>query len=178
MRLRAAWVLVLPFLYFARPTTTSLFVGGGVIVLGLLIRGWAAGQLEKNKELTTSGPYAHSRNPLYLGSFLIGLGATVAGGQLLFVALFVGFFGLVYGRTMDQEREHLTELFGERYEHYRAGVPLFFPRPLPYRPPDGWGTPGRFSVDRYMRNKEWEALIGAAAGVLALVLKAVLSSTV
>jgi len=140
---------------------------------GLALRGWAAGQLQKNKSLTVSGPYAYTRNPLYLGSFLIGLGVTVAGGLLLFTLAFLVFFFAIYWRTMDEERTRLTERFGRQFDHYHRAVPLFFPRLTPYRPPPELGQePTRFSLDRYLRNKEWEAALGAMAGFAFLIIKA------
>ncbi|MGI9626754.1 MAG: methyltransferase family protein [Longimicrobiales bacterium] len=133
-----------------------------MVALGLFVRAWAAGQLQKNKELTVSGPYAFTRNPLYLGSFLIGIGVTLAGGLPLFTVLFLVFFLLVYWRTMDSERAHLTDQFGDRYRHYHREVPLFIPRVRPYRPPPDLGQQSTsFAFDRYFRNKEWEAALGA-----------------
>lgn len=140
---------------------------------GLVLRGWAAGQLQKNKSLTVSGPYAYTRNPLYLGSFLIGLGVTVAGAMPVFILAFLAFFFLVYWRTMDEERARLSERFGQQFDRYHAAVPLFFPRFTPYRPAAELGQePTRFSLDRYLRNKEWEAALGALAGFAFLVVKA------
>ena len=140
---------------------------------GLVIRGWAAGQLQKNKELTVSGPYAHTRNPLYLGSLLIGLGVTAAGGLPIFALIFSVFFLLVYKRTMDLERRYLSDRFGEQYDRYQESVPLFFPRLQPYSPPPEFGhTATRFSLDRYVKNKEWEAALGAVLGLGFLAAKA------
>ena len=137
------------------------------------MRAWAAGQLQKNKELTVSGPYAHTRNPLYLGSFLVGLGVTVAGGVWAFALLFLVFFFVVYRRTMDRESVALEAHFGEPFVRYREAVPVFIPRITPYRPATELGqTPTRFSLDRYLRNKEWEAALGALAGFAFLALRA------
>jgi len=169
LRLKAVWLLVVPFLVLARPTPDLLLVGGAVAVLGLLVRAWAAGTIHKESDLTTSGPYAFTRNPLYVGSFLIGVGVTVAGGHWIWTALFVVFFTVVYARTMAYEAGRLTELYGERYRAYARRVPAFLPRPTPYRPerPD---ASGGFRLSQYRRNREWEALLGglAAFGFLAL----------
>ncbi len=120
-----------------------------------------------------SGPYAYTRNPLYLGSFLIGLGVTIAGGLTAFVVAFLVFFFLVYLKTMKRESDHLSGQFGALFTRYRDSVPLFFPRLTPYRPAADLGqTPTRFSLDRYLRNKEWEAALGAAAGFAFLALRA------
>ena len=77
------------FIVLARPTRLSLAAGGGVALVGLALRAWASGHIRKNDRLAVSGPYAHTRNPLYLGSFILGLGFTVAAASspLLFLLL-------------------------------------------------------------------------------------------
>ncbi len=169
LRLRAVWLLILPFLWLARPTPALLAVGGVLGVFGLLVRGWAAGTIHKERELTTTGPYAFTRNPLYLGTFFLGLGISVAGGHWIWPALFLVFYAGVYGRTMRGEATLLGELFGERFHHYAANVPAFAPRLTPYRAPGGGGR--GFTLDQYRRNREWEALFGAVAGFGFLALK-------
>lgn len=158
LRLKLVWLLVVPFLWFASPTPASLLVGAGVGTAGLLIRGWAAGTIRKEEELTTTGPYAYTRNPLYIGSFMLGVGITLAGGEWIWVALFLAFYLAVYTRTVVGERELLTEMFGDRYVHYAAQVPSFLPRLTPYRGPEGVGE--GFTLARYRRNNEWEAALG------------------
>ena len=174
VRLWGAWVLALGYFWLARPDEASVWAGGVVVLVGLLVRGWAAGVLEKNRELAVSGPYAFTRNPLYLGSFVIGVGAVVAGGRLWIGAVFLAFFVWTYGAKMTRESSGLEAHFGEGYRDYRDGVPAFFPRLTPYRPP---GKPcrrmTRFSLARYVRNREWEAALGALAAIGFLVLRAV-----
>ena len=156
------------FLIFARPRYLTLAAGGAIAVIGLCLRAWAAGHIRKNAQLATSGPYAHTRNPLYLGSFLLGLGFTVASGQpllgLLFAALFLG----IYLPVMRVEAATLAELFGEDYARYARAVPLFVPRPLPYR--DAKTGDARFDSSLYMRYREYRAALGLliAWGLLAL----------
>src|SRR5499427_1021080 len=77
------------FRFFVQPTTGTLLIGAAVALPGLLLRAWASGHLRKNEALATTGPYAYTRNPLYLGSFLIGIGFTIAAGQVLLVIVFV-----------------------------------------------------------------------------------------
>lgn len=182
VRLKAVWLLLIPFFVFARPGPLLLAVGGGLALVGAAIRAWAAGCIRKDSELATAGPYAHTRNPLYLGSFFIGLGVTVAGGRWIFVILFFAFFFLVYRRTMRHEERVLEEEFGEAYRRYRRAVPYFVPRISPYRPPapeerTAEGEEGevsrRFSPRRYLRNREWEAALGVLAGFAFLVAKMV-----
>ena len=98
LRLRGVWLLIVPFVVMARPTPVVLALGGLVAVLGVMLRGWAAGFIRKDRELTTSGPYAHTRNPLYLGSFLIGLGVVLAAGRWELLLLFAVVYALVSWR--------------------------------------------------------------------------------
>ena len=105
------------FVVLAKPRWATLFLGGAVSVIGLALRAWAAGHIRKNDALATSGPYAYTRNPLYLGSFLLGLGFTIAAARwelaLVFVALFLG----IYLPVMRVEASTLARLFGESYQH-------------------------------------------------------------
>lgn len=170
LRLKTVWLLIIPFLWFARPTPAVLTVGAGLAALGILIRALAAGHIHKDRHLTTTGPYARTRNPLYLGSFLLGIGVTVAGGRWIFVAIFLAFFAVIYTRTMSHEARRLEELFGEAYRHYARHVPLFLPRITRYRAPDAEETPG-FSLARWRRNREYQALMGAVAGFAFLTIR-------
>ena len=95
LRLRAVWLLIIPFYIYASPTTILIWSGAGVSTAGLALRAWAAGSIQKDHELATTGPYAHTRNPLYLGSFILGVGVTVAGGQWMFGVAFLAFFLVV-----------------------------------------------------------------------------------
>jgi protein-S-isoprenylcysteine O-methyltransferase Ste14 len=162
LRLRAVWLLILPFLWFARPTPPLLILGAALGLLGLFVRAWAAGTIHKERELTTTGPYAFTRNPLYVGSFFLGLGITVAGGHWAWPTLFVAFYVGVYGKTMAGEYELLTGLFGDRYRAYAANVPAVWPRLTPWHEVDRPG--GGFTWAQYKRNREWEAALGALLG--------------
>ncbi len=145
------------------------------MLAGLVIRAWAAGILEKDRELAVSGPYAFTRNPLYLGSFVIGTGAVLAGGRPWFGLLFLAFFAILYRGAMLHESERLEERFGDDYRRYRKAVPVFLPRGTRYEPGPAPGTgsrPASFSMERYIRNREYEALLGAAAAFALLALKA------
>jgi protein-S-isoprenylcysteine O-methyltransferase Ste14 len=167
VRLKAIWILIVPFLWLARPTPGTLTVGAALALLGAALRAWAAGTIRKERELSTSGPYAHTRNPLYLGSFLIGLGVTIAGARWVFVALFLAFFAVVYGAVIKKEARLLGELFGAAYADYARSVPLFVPRLAPYRGAPGGG----FTLERWRRNREYEALLGVIAGFAFLTAK-------
>lgn len=168
LRLRSVWLVVVPFLLLARPTPALLAVGGALAALGAFLRGWAAGTIHKERELSTTGPYAHTRNPLYLGSFLIGIGVTLAGGLWPFAVGFLAFFAWIYGRTIRAEAQLLGERFGDRYAEYARAVPLFVPRLVPYR---ARGASGGFTFERWRRNREYQALLGVIAGFAVLVAK-------
>lgn len=146
------------FLFFARPTPIALAVGAGVSVLGLAIRAWAAGHIRKNAQLATSGPYAFTRNPLYFGSFLLGLGFTIASGQWLLAVLFAALFIGIYLPVMRVEASTMAQLFGNEFETYRQSVPLFFPRLTPYRKGDSGVV--KFDGSLYLRYREYRAALG------------------
>lgn len=195
IRLLSGWAMVPVYLVFARPTVTLLVVGFCIALTGILVRGWAAGAIRKNSILTTHGPYALTRNPLYLGSFLIGTGVAVASGVLWIMALFIVFFAFVYGRTMRREEARLAGRFGEEFERYSAAVPRFIPRPAPWSDVIGETSPARprpvfremeggvavmappapprgaFQLERYFAHREYQALIGLGAMFLLLVAK-------
>jgi hypothetical protein len=159
-----------PFFLLASPSRASLGAGMVLTAMGLGLRGWSAGIIRKGETLTTSGPYAFLRNPLYVGSFLVGAGLAVAGGSWLWLVLFLGFFVVIYGPTVSAEAERLTEQFGQRYVDYSAKVPAFIPRLTPFRAVDG-DSAASFTWRQYGRHREWEALLGAAAAYAALALK-------
>ena len=162
----------MPFFLLAGPTGASLATGAVFALLGLGVRGWSAGTIHKDERLTTSGPYAFVRNPLYVGSFLIGAGLAIAGGSWLWLLLFLGFFAAMYGPTVAAEAARLTERFGHRYVEYATRVPAFVPRLTPFKATDGPGA--GFQWSQYERNREWEASLGAAAAFGVLALKMVL----
>lgn len=157
------------FIALARPQKWSLVVGGAIALIGLLIRAWASGHIRKDAALATSGPYAHTRNPLYLGSFIMGLGFTVAAGRpLLLGAVFAAYFFGIYLPVMRVEAVSLAGRFGDAYRLYAQAVPLFLPRFTPYKD-DRLGE-ARFDSSLYMRYREYRAALGVAIawGVLAV----------
>jgi len=157
------------FILLARPTKLTLIVGAATSLFGLALRAWSAGHIRKNDALATSGPYAHTRNPLYLGSFVLGLGFTIAAARwplaLLFVALFLG----IYFPVMRVEAKTLGTLFGVNYERYASQVPLFRPRLTPY---SGREPGNRFDPGLYLRYREYQAGLGLLIAWAVLVLKA------
>lgn len=157
------------FILFARPTFRSLIAGAAVSILGLVLRAWAAGHIRKNAELATSGPYAHTRNPLYLGSFLLGLGFTIGSGRwqlgILFAVLFLG----IYLPVMRVESATLAQLFGEKFKSYADAVPLFVPRFAPYR---GDNRTTGFDKALYLRYREYRAALGLVIAWGLMIVKA------
>ena len=171
-RVPLSFVCALVFLLFARPDARTLIIGAAVALLGLALRAWASGHIRKNSQLATTGPYAYTRNPLYLGSFLIGLGFSVASGRwvlgLVFALLFLG----IYFPVMRVESADLRGLFGADYERYSRAVPLFFPKLWPYR--DANGGEESFDPSLYLRYREYRAAIGFVAAWALLALRAML----
>ena len=168
-RVPLGFVCAALFLLFARPRPVTLLAGVVVSVLGLLLRAWASGHIRKNSALATSGPYAHTRNPLYLGNFLLGLGFTIGSGWwplgVLFAVLFLG----IYLPVMRVESQTLAQLFGESYQRYARGVPLFLPRVTPYQSGEG---ETEFDRSLYMRYREYRAALGLVVAWGLLVFKA------
>ncbi|MGH7603775.1 MAG: methyltransferase family protein [Gemmatimonadaceae bacterium] len=156
LRLPLGFLLGITYLLFAGPTPLTLAVGGAIALLGVIVRGWASGHISKNERLATTGPYAHTRNPLYFGSFLIAAGFAIAAHWALLL-LVVAFFVLIYAPTMQRERANIAGRFPEAYESYAANVPAFIPRPTPWKAthPDE----GAFSTELYMKHGEWKAAL-------------------
>lgn len=165
LRVPCGFALVAAFAWLAAPTRVSLMIGLPVSLLGLLLRAWASGHLAKNQRLSTGGPYAHVRNPLYLGTMTVALGLVIAARQPWLAVLFGLFFLLVYLPAIELEEQHLRKLFPE-YEQYAVLVPMLQPYWRGY--PSDW----RFRGSLYMRNREYNAALAFAAGSLLLVWKA------
>ena len=157
-RVPLGFVCAAAFIFFARPTPRMLLIGASVSLLGLGLRAWAAGHIRKNAQLATSGPYAFTRNPLYLGSFLLGLGFTIASGRLLLGVLFAALFLGIYLPVMRVETSHMAELFGPEFETYKRAVPLFFPRITPFRHNES--AENKFDGSLYLRYREYRAALG------------------
>ena len=159
---------------FARPSPALLSAGGLIALSGLLLRAWAAGHIRKNQVLAVTGPYAYTRNPLYLGSFLLGLGFTVAAGRPVLAVLFAALLLGIYLPVMRVEAKTLARLFPNEYKLYARSVPLFFPRLAPYHGP--YPKRGRFDVSLYVRYREYRAALGLLLALCILTLKAAFTS--
>jgi len=166
LRVPSGFLLVALFAWFSHPTPRSLEVGAPVSLAGLALRAWAAGCLAKNQRLATGGPYAHTRNPLYIGTLLVAAGLVTASRSLTLGALFAAVFVLVYLPVIQLEEQHLRRLFPD-YAAYAEAVPALRPRlrPLPQK------NPNPFRLDLYLKNQEYNAGAGFAAGMLFLLWK-------
>jgi len=173
-RIRVPLGFLFAVLYFwlARPTWRSMALGAVVIVPGLLIRALASGHVRKNEALATSGPYLYTRNPLYLGSLLIGIGFAIAARSWwVGIGLVIMFFA-IYLPVMHNEEAFLRQRFPE-FDEYVRRVPRLFPRLVP-SPNAGNEVPSGFSPELYLKHREYNALVGALAMMAALAMKIVL----
>jgi protein-S-isoprenylcysteine O-methyltransferase Ste14 len=166
LRVPSGLVLAAAFVWLADPVLPTLVMGLPLAAAGLAIRAWAAGHLLKNQQLTTSGPYAMVRNPLYIGTLLTALGCTVAAGRAELALLAGVVFVFVYLPVMQQEEQHLATLF-PGFAAYAARVHQLIPA-VPAQFPAQ-----RFSWAVYLRNKEQKALYGFLAVYAFLIVKAV-----
>jgi protein-S-isoprenylcysteine O-methyltransferase Ste14 len=171
IRVPLGFVLAALFFYFADPTWNLLAWGGGVSLTGLLLRGWATGIIRKDHRLAVSGPYALTRNPLYLGSFIVGVGFSLAGGRLILGLAFLFSFFLIYRAVIQREEAHLAGLFPDEYREYKSMVPVF----LPKWAGSAFGQ-GEFSWNQYWHNREYQAVLGFLAAMLILALKIIFLS--
>lgn len=141
----------------AQPTRRSLAAGAAVAAAGELIRIWAAGHLEKGREVTVSGPYRLTRHPLYLGSTLIGAGLAIGAADRAVAILVAAYLAVTLTAAIRTEEAHLTDKFGAAYPEYRVG-----------RAPE---VGRRFSLARAWRNREYRALLGLAVALALLLWK-------
>lgn len=166
LRVPSGFLIVIVFALFSYPSAFSLAVGLPISVAGLGLRAWAAGCLAKNRQLATGGPYAHTRNPLYIGTLLVAAGLVIASRSIGLGVLFAVVFLLVYLPVIQLEEQHLRRLFPE-YDSYARQVPALWPRlsPLPQRGSDS------FRAALYLTNKEYQAGVGFLTGTLFLLWK-------
>jgi len=138
-----------------------------IALVGVAVRAWASGHIVKNEQLVVTGPYAHTRNPLYFGSFLIGAGFAIAAHWALLLVV-IAFWAFVYAPTMERERVNISDRFPEAYAAYSKNVPVFVPRVTPWREESSDGN--GFSLALYMKHGEWKGLLTylLAMGWLAL----------
>jgi protein-S-isoprenylcysteine O-methyltransferase Ste14 len=168
-RIRVPLGFVFAVLYFwlARPSWRFVALGAVLIAPGLLIRALASGHVRKNEALATSGPYAYTRNPLYLGSLMIGIGFALAARSWWVGVVLVVMFLAIYVPVIRDEEAYLRKTFPE-FEEYARRVPRMLPRISPARLGAGGGG---FSMELYLKHREWNALVGSVLLIGALVAK-------
>jgi protein-S-isoprenylcysteine O-methyltransferase Ste14 len=157
-RVRLGYPLAIVVLYFSKPTPRSILLGAVVGVLGLSVRAHAAGYLHKQEVLTVTGPYARTRNPLYLGSAILALGAGMATHSWISALILIVYFAVVYSIVMQREANELLLRHGASFEEYARAVPLFIPRLTAAKLTGDSG--GSFSFAQYSKNHEWQASLG------------------
>jgi protein-S-isoprenylcysteine O-methyltransferase Ste14 len=167
-RVRLSYPLAILVLWFARPTPRSILWGIPLGLLGLFVRARAAGHLHKQEVLTVSGPYAYTRNPLYLGSAILALAAAVATRSGISAAILGLYFALFYSIVMRREEAELRQHHGAAFEEYARAVPLFFLRRTPAKL--SFAGSRSFSFGQYKKNHEYQAAIGFTLLLVALLL--------
>lgn len=174
-RIRVPLGFVFAVLYFwlAQPTWRFLALGAILIVPGILVRALASGHVRKNEALATSGPYAYTRNPLYLGSLLIGVGFAIAARSWWVGVVLVAMFFAIYLPVIRDEEAFLRQRFPE-FEKYAQRVPRIFPRLARRSSAEEAG--GRFSLDLYLKHREYNAVLGSVLLIAALIARMTLLS--
>ena len=165
IRVPLGFVFAAFYLWRAKPTWICLAIGTALATMGIFVRAVASGHVDKNRVLTMSGPYAYVRNPLYLGSIIIGIGFAVAARDLWVVITMLLLFLVIYLPVIRSEEAFLRSRFQE-YDAYAQRVPSLLPRTLLFRQ-----MTNGFSRELYLRHREYNSLLGAAAVVAALVVK-------
>jgi len=160
-----SFALGITYVWLAHPTRTSLLAGGLLLIPGLLLRGLAAGHVQKDRQLTTSGPYAYTRNPLYLGSLILSAGFALASRSLAILGLLFLMFVVIYVPVIAGEERYLRQAFSE-YEDYARHVPRFW-----LRIPRYGNQPGAFSSALYWKHREYNAILGCAILIAVLCVK-------
>ncbi len=169
LRVALGFVFGVLVLVLAQPTGTSLAIGMAVAACGEAIRIWAAGHLQKSREVTASGPYRWCAHPLYVGSSIMGFGLAIAGSSVTAAVLIVVYLVTTLTAAIRSEEAFLRRRFGEQYDLYRSGVAATRARAS--------ASQRRFSLAQAIANREHRAVVGLVAAMLLLVLKATYNGT-
>jgi protein-S-isoprenylcysteine O-methyltransferase Ste14 len=157
-RVRLGYPLAIVVLWFARPAPWTILYGALAGVIGLWLRAYAAGYLHKQELLTVTGPYAYTRNPLYLGSAILVLGTAIASHSWPSALILCLYFAVFYSVVIRKEEQELRLRHGSAFDEYAQAVPLFAPRLTPAKLS---AAPSRlFSLAQYKKNREWRAALG------------------
>jgi protein-S-isoprenylcysteine O-methyltransferase Ste14 len=165
IRVPLGFIFAVVYVWLARPTGTSIIIGALLLLPGLFLRGLASGHVQKDKELTTSGPYSYTRNPLYLGSLMLAAGFAIAARSWWIVAIMLLMFAVIYVPVIAGEERYLRRTFPD-YADYARHVPRMFPRLTPYG-----SQQSAYSSARYWKHREYQASIGCAVVIAVLVIK-------
>jgi len=172
-RVPLGFVFAAAYLWFARPQWIWIAAGCVFVIAGLAIRGAAAGHIRKNRELTTTGPYAYTRNPLYLGSILIAIGFVLAAHNLWIALAAVVMFVAIYLPVIRAEETYLRSAFAG-YDEYMERVPRLLPRLTPFKSGEAGQDRAAYSPELYWRHREYNAILGAVLMMGALIAKVLL----
>lgn len=167
IRVPLGFAFALVYLWLAHPAAWSLIAGSILVVFGLVIRALASGHVRKNEQLTTTGPYAYTRNPLYLGSLVLAAGFILASRSWIVAAIALAFFIAIYVPVIRGEEEFLRSRFPE-FDDYSHHVPRLFPRLTAYK-----SSSDGFEPHLYWKHREYNAAIGAACMMAALIVETV-----
>jgi protein-S-isoprenylcysteine O-methyltransferase Ste14 len=171
IRVPLGFVFAAVFLWLAHPTWKSMLFSLLPVAPGVWLRAYAAGYVRKNKELTLTGPYAYTRNPLYLGSMMIAFGFAVAAASWIILVTLAVLFAAIYLPTIRSEELYLREHFAG-FDKYAAKVPRLFPRLTAAQfPGNENASAGRFSGQQWRHHREYNALMGAGAIYFALAVR-------
>ena len=171
IRVPLGFVFAGVFLWLAQPTGKTMLLSLLLVVPGVWLRAYAAGYVRKNAELTRTGPYAYTRNPLYLGSMMIAFGFAAAAGSWILLIVLAVLFAVIYIPTIQGEESYLREHFAG-FAEYAAKVPRLLPRLTAAEfPANENASGGRFSWQQWRHHHEYNALMGAGAIYLALAVR-------
>jgi protein-S-isoprenylcysteine O-methyltransferase Ste14 len=171
IRVPLGFVFAGVFLWLAQPTRKTMLLSLVLVMPGVWLRAYAAGYVRKNAELTRTGPYAYTRNPLYLGSMMIAFGFAVAAASWIILVALAVLFAAIYIPTIQGEEAYLREHFAG-FDEYAAKVPRLLPRLKAAEfPVNENASGGRFSSGQWRHHREYNALMGAGAIYLALAVR-------
>jgi len=169
IRVPLGFAFAIVYVWLARPTPLSILAGALIVLPGIGLRALASGHVKKNEELTTTGPYAYVRNPLYLGSLIMALGFTVAARSPWILLIMVAMFVAIYLPVICTEETYLRQVFTS-FDDYAQNVPRLLPRLRAYN------RGGSFSSELYWQHREYNAILGSAAIIAVLIVKLMLVS--
>jgi protein-S-isoprenylcysteine O-methyltransferase Ste14 len=157
-------VSVVVVLLLAIPSPRSIVIGFFFMMLGMFFRAWSSGYIDKDRELATEGPYSLTRNPLYFGNLLLGIGIAVASNQRTAALICAGYYLFFFTFLIVVERSRLRKRFGARYDEWARQANLFFPKIKKVRS-------FNFNIAFYMKNREYRVLFYSLLIIAVFVVK-------